>query len=96
MRPTIAAIFLLWACSAALAQQPQRNPYVLDVDRAAYRLRAPHGGVSAAGGSSAPESRDSQHEMERQCAAWKHYAQQLESEFIRRGGSPLPPRPSRH
>ena len=97
MRPTLATLLLLSACSAALAQQPQRSPYVLDVDRAAYRLRAPHGGVSAAGGSSAQEPRAPQHESSlrpHELEAWKQYALQLESELMRRGGGPLPARPS--
>jgi hypothetical protein len=101
MRPTIAtAILLLSACSA-WAQQPQRNPYVLDVDRAAYRLRIPQGANAAAGGSSpAPASPHHQGEhsqrmlqLERERDAWKLHAQQLEWELIRRGGGILPPRP---
>ena len=101
MRTPIAALLLLSACSA-WSQQPQRNPYVLDVDRAAYRLRIPQGANAAAGGSiAAPASRHQplEHsqrtlELERERDAWKLHAQQLEWQLIRRGGETLPPRPS--
>jgi hypothetical protein len=101
MRPTFAALLLLFACSAG-AQQSERNPYVLDVDRAAYRLRIPHGASAAAGGSSPiPAARQSQgdqtqrmRELERERDTWKLHAQQLEWLLIQRGGEILPPRPS--